>query len=390
MKVAQMPKLAVIGDSHATFWTGINAIQDRQTTFAGVDIFHIGPATAHNLMADKENTSRYIRSIESTFGQRQNVYGAAVLCFGEIDCRVHVIKSALDLGTSIKDAVDRTSHNYMKFVDWFSATYRIPIVLWGPGPSSGLDSNHLESEYPRTGTNIERNYATHLFNLNLEAEARKRSGIGYGSIFRTLIEHNGTTRSDAHFDNCHVDVRHMTDAVSTLKRALLDAGATDTLPALEQKWLISETPSLWNLAARIMPAYTGRVTDGRVAPFRDSPSGQIQFKIESGPGPLLTLDLRAAFSLSSIKIFGSLSGIDINSPHPGLAIECGNTPQTLAPIFSARRDSVLSSLADPLTVARSSQDAPARFVRVRLSDPGSLAIDTIQVQGKLFDSVLIR
>src|SRR5687767_9407823 len=46
---ASAQRILVIGDSHTTFWTGYNNVKAESSIFRGIDVMHVGPATAFSL-----------------------------------------------------------------------------------------------------------------------------------------------------------------------------------------------------------------------------------------------------------------------------------------------------------------------------------------------------
>jgi len=113
--------------------------------------------------SDREQ-SKYVQLLRQRMERRNSDYGAAILCFGEIDCRAHMVRIALKNKISLPEVVDATVERYMMFVDWFVGHFGIPVVIWGPGPTTPPSKFSFNPDYPAIGSAIERNYAAHCFN----------------------------------------------------------------------------------------------------------------------------------------------------------------------------------------------------------------------------------
>ena len=45
-------KILVFGDSHSVIWSGSDILGKKRNLFKGVDVHHLGPALAYNLLDD--------------------------------------------------------------------------------------------------------------------------------------------------------------------------------------------------------------------------------------------------------------------------------------------------------------------------------------------------
>jgi len=101
-----IPSVFVIGDSHTNIFQSSPLFQ----------VFHIGPATAYNLIKEGSSTksNEKINEILNMVKKGDIV----LLVFGEIDCRIHIFyqfKKNHETPT-ISDLIQRTIHNYCTFV----------------------------------------------------------------------------------------------------------------------------------------------------------------------------------------------------------------------------------------------------------------------------------
>jgi hypothetical protein len=382
-----MTRIAIIGDSHSTFWSGHNAIRPGGCIFPDVDIYHVGPATAHNLYRTDGYTSKFFQAIAGSFAPVREQYGGAVLCFGEIDCRAHVVRHAIVTGRRIEDAVQDTVQNYIHFIDWFARTFAIPVVIWGPGPSTGIRTRSFDPGFPCTGTTVERNFATLTFNEMMGSWAQKRSGIAFGTIFPDLVNADGTTRDDAHYDGCHVDIRHMDIAIRKLVEALTAAGVGDIPASFRRAWPITAEARVVDLAIGLTPHVLSGQAEIPCGPFTDDRNAGARVRLRGNPDAMIVLDLRAAFVIDEIQVEGRHVDPDGKS---SLRIETGLSLKEFAqePNATARN---LDLRSDRTRAASLTQDtALVRLVGITLTGGGTFELTALRVIGRSFATTLIR
>jgi hypothetical protein len=222
-------RLVAIGDSHCKFWSGSDALwgPDR---IAGVVTCHVGPGLAWNLVERSSRTraGRNVRHILRDLGT-QAYGGWVLLCFGEIDLRVHVLKHAAESG--LRPGVARLVERYLAFV--LEAQRIHPrIALWAPGASqpAGIPDNPA---YPATGSETERNDATALFADLLDERARE-IGAPVLSLLPLLLDEHGMTRRELLFDGNHISQALLPQALRQAAEKLdirLDAPPPESLAA---------------------------------------------------------------------------------------------------------------------------------------------------------------
>ncbi len=165
--------------------------------------FHLGPALAFNM--NRYGTSTKAREkAEILFSHgfiRKNQ--AVMFALGEIDCRVHVLRHAEKRGGDFRPVVDEIAANYSEFLKY--AAQEHPVYVWGAVPSQkdfALDN----PEFPRYGTEIQRNLATEYFNRRMKAVCEE-NGFKFFSIFHKLIDSSYRTKSEYIADGCHLSQR---------------------------------------------------------------------------------------------------------------------------------------------------------------------------------------
>lgn len=222
--------IIVIGDSHARFFSGRDQPKGYRISNKGGGIFHsrikdkkfsalhLGPTLAYNLNRYGTRTKgrEKIEFLEKRFFCKETTI---ICCFGEIDIRVWVLEKAGQNNVSYDKIIQRIVENYMSMLLYLSHRgYR--VYAFGPIPSQ-KDNAPFNKDFPRIGSEVERNIATKIFNNTLKVECLKK-GIGFFSIFDDLIKDNYLTREEYLIDGCHLSekARHFLN-VELVKNGLI-------------------------------------------------------------------------------------------------------------------------------------------------------------------------
>jgi lysophospholipase L1-like esterase len=214
--------LVAIGDSHCKFWSGNDAVFERDR-IPGVVTCHVGPALAWNLIRPRAQTRggrtvmRVLRDLAA-----QSYDGWVLFCFGEIDLRAHVLKH-LDVGANLAELVKR----YMAFV-MVARRCHARIALWGPGASQPEGSSD-NPDFPSVGSEHARNEATARFTALL-AERARAAGVPMLSLLPLLVDERGLSRREFLYDGCHVS-QSMMPAARRLLSESLGVSLTEPAPA---------------------------------------------------------------------------------------------------------------------------------------------------------------
>lgn len=381
-----MKRLIAIGDSHSTFWRGRNEIYAESSLFEGLDVEHLGPATAHNLFSNGEN-SPYIKILFNKIDQWKDQYGAAILCFGEIDCRVHILKYSIINKKSLNFVVENTVKNYMNFVDWFKLCFNMPIIIWGPGPTTSTTRISFNANYPSIGTERERNYITYLFNSALAREAALRPGVTHASVFEDLVDIAGLTRPDALFDGCHVDVKIMGNALRALRAALVRLGVPELATNLERRWLVGADPQICNVAEGRPILPSGRHDGYSPRELTPEPTGEPCFRASASTKPHAIIDLQSGYLLHQIQIYG-LPGAAAEAVR-SLSVAVGLETSKMVPVHMPSRElwRPLEARA-PLLISIAPNVPPVRFVLLYIQEPRIFELDTVRILAYSFDATL--
>ncbi len=206
-----------IGDSHASFFSGNDKIQPvwpdlSHDSIPAFKSFRLGPVTAYNLCKINSSTKgrEKLFSVLDTLLCPSNI----LLCFGEIDCRVHLLKQSRLQNRSIDDVVKECVERYLSVANEIrNLGHR--VIVWAPIASTE-NGNIAEPEYQAFGTCEERNQLTRVFNLYLEKKT-KLNNIGFLSIFESLLDKNDRTRFYYYSDQVHLSQRAMPKVIRKLK-----------------------------------------------------------------------------------------------------------------------------------------------------------------------------
>lgn len=217
----------VIGDSHSNFFSGhekiiwnemanvsenISQVQDRYPLFR---TFHFGPCLAYN--TSKLNTTN--RVLEKTRYLVDNNLlppkSAVIICLGEIDCRVHIKKQAENQNRSVEEVIDNILKNFSSYLMTLKDA-GFKVICWGPIASQKENESKIDLEYPRYGSETERNKITEIYNDKLQKFCQDL-GIGYCSIFKNMInERYETDSSFISSDGVHLSQKSLPFALKSL------------------------------------------------------------------------------------------------------------------------------------------------------------------------------
>ena len=205
--------ICVIGDSHVNFFSGNenlafvpigHGINTCETVDGYPYLFtplHLGPALAYQCINRDSSTAAFSK-LEYLLQHFIMPGGRLIFALGEIDLRVHVFKHADLSGDAYKKVVDDILANYAKLLlNIKEKGYR--VSCWGP-IATQPDLSPMDEEYPRTGTEVNRNRATKYFNDSLKAFCHEND-IVFMSVFYDMTDESMHTNA-AYLSNdmCHL------------------------------------------------------------------------------------------------------------------------------------------------------------------------------------------
>ncbi|WP_157895255.1 hypothetical protein [Verrucomicrobium sp. GAS474] len=180
--------------------------------------FRVGPVLAWSLA--REGSSTAGREKVGEVLARAVPPGAAVLfCFGEIDCRFHILRQAERQGRPFAALAAECAEVYFDAARDLAGPGR--TVLFCSVPPSTRLGEVLEGEYPRLGSCAVRNEVTRAFNRRLQALCGER-GLAFVDYDGALVDGEGLSRACFFRDEVHLGQVAMGAFVAALRRAWPD------------------------------------------------------------------------------------------------------------------------------------------------------------------------
>lgn len=205
-----LDRIYCIGDSHVCFFSGRDNIQPPWPELTDDNLpcfrsFRLGPILAYNLCRAGASNRGREKLFELSAGHIPR--GSRVLlCFGEIDCRVHLQRQSIRQSRPLQDVVGECVERYMSVASELKHL-GLKIIIYNVIPSSIHDD--LESEeFPAFGSCIERNNVTRLFNLELIRQCNQRDML-FVSTFDSLVDSRGMTDMSYYMDKVHLSQKAM-------------------------------------------------------------------------------------------------------------------------------------------------------------------------------------
>jgi len=169
-----------LGDSHVTIFGGDNlSITVLSPSFTAMS------SNYNNMLANR------VQEISKNFNKEVDYI---VLCFGEIDIRMHISKRCIKNGEmnidKVHEMVDMVAKEYMKTITKYGEMIFGRIIISLPTasflPPEGVKLNVH-------GTNEQRNLITSIFTKKL-SEILTQNNIKHLSIFEDMIDENMRTK----------------------------------------------------------------------------------------------------------------------------------------------------------------------------------------------------
>ncbi|MGC3960873.1 MAG: hypothetical protein QM813_23950 [Verrucomicrobiota bacterium] len=226
--VAAIAPMYCLGDSHVSFFAGEDAVQpgwpqpaaDRLPWFR---VFHLGPTLAFSLSKPNTTTQGRERLFEAL--TKAVPAGARVLlCFGEIDCRAHILKQAAKQGRPVADIVAACLDSYFQTVQEVQARgYEVIVYNAVPTRLSTPRKTKREDDYIAVGSWQERNAAVRLFNAGAKQRCQE-CGVKFLENYLGLVNAQDKTESWFFFDAIHLSQRALPPTLRALAKLYPEAG----------------------------------------------------------------------------------------------------------------------------------------------------------------------
>ena len=214
-----------IGDSHVGFFSGSDELAPQWPAMSK-DIlpffktFHLGPILAYNLCKWKTKT----KGREKLFSiLRCDILPKSriMLCFGEIDCRAHLLKQKEHQEKSEMQIVQDCAERYFSVASELKEKGH-EVIIWNVIPSTQLT---IGGKYPTYGSGADRIRITKLLN-ELIRQLCLSHDMKFISIFDDLLDQNGLPESNYYVDSIHLSQKALNLATKKLKEAMSDLDFT--------------------------------------------------------------------------------------------------------------------------------------------------------------------
>ena len=206
-----MMKIHCIGDSHVSLFSGLDAVGRNYDALPFFKTYWMGPLTAYKAIERKEIMDTLLRE-DVKAGDK------VLLCFGEIDCRAHLVKQAELRKEPLEKVVRQCVENYFElFLALKGLGY--DVMAWNAPPPSMEDIEF--GEYSTYGSYSQRLEATWTFNRILK-ELCGGNDIPFISIFEKLVGPDGLTNPLIFMDEIHLSQRVMPFVIDEFKEMGMD------------------------------------------------------------------------------------------------------------------------------------------------------------------------
>jgi hypothetical protein len=197
----------VIGDSHVALFSGSDRMIDAwprssKDPSGRFRAFRLGPVLAYRL-CDLATTARGREKLLTTLAYGPvPPKGTVMLCFGEIDCRYHLLRQAELQGRDAEEVVSECVARYARVVLEVQAM-GFATCVWGVIPANEVTPAEEDPECPSWGTARERTVVARMFN-DMLADRLEPHGVPVISIFDRLVGPDGLPTRGYYMDSVHL------------------------------------------------------------------------------------------------------------------------------------------------------------------------------------------
>ncbi len=142
-----------------------------------------------------------------------------MFCFGEIDCRAHIILQSQKQNKPADEIVKKAVERYFSVIRDVREQGFNPLI-WNVVPSAPTDINSkivVPPQYLFHGTSEERNRVTRHFNTYLQDLAESED-IFFLNVFDHFINEDGSVKLEYYCDEIHLGQQAMPIALKGLKK----------------------------------------------------------------------------------------------------------------------------------------------------------------------------
>lgn len=218
-KDSSMGTIYCIGDSHVNIFSGYDHLQRKwphpsRDSLPQFKVYRVGAGLAYNLkeFGTTIGTRERLLEVIETISPNSHI----LLCFGEIDCRFHLIRHAEKTSKSWTNVAEECADRYFDGLQVL-IDKGFKVSVYNVIPSARLTKP--DNKFPTTGTCLERNKMTQLFNAALR-EKCKQKDLAFVESFASLINQKGVTKSVYYLDKVHLAQRALPHTIRAIENAL--------------------------------------------------------------------------------------------------------------------------------------------------------------------------
>ena len=374
-------KILVFGDSHSVIWSGSDILGKKRNLFKGVDVHHLGPALAYNLLDDTGTIpgkwgEQIIQIISNSL---KSDISYIILCFGEIDIRTQAIKRAVSADSTILKSAQEIATRITKFACLLEQQFNIPILIWEPVPSSSDLNFSFNPQFPAVGSEIERNVATYEVALKLRSETRRlqkqyKAVYSFGAYEKLTDFHE--TKIEYFSDGCHLNLAGLKVALTELS-ALDDKYKLNVSSFFQTEVFSHNTPKIYEVSRSAKLSLSSKFTD--MNSLQKTGRG-FCFHTNLEEKPWALVDLGYSMLIESIEISNRIDSEQERAS--SLIISIGNDPNNMKSIYNFSNQSLLSSDPNFFRLRLSSQ--PIRYLAFSLNEKNFLHLGWVKIYANKF------
>ena len=374
-------KILVFGDSHSVIWSGSDILGKKRNLFKGVDVHHLGPALAYNLLDDTGTIpgkwgEQIIQIISNSL---KSDISYIILCFGEIDIRTQAIKRAVSADSTILKSAQEIATRITKFACLLEQQFNIPILIWEPVPSSSDLNFSFNPQFPAVGSEIERNVATYEVALKLRSETRRlqkqyKAVYSFGAYEKLTDFHE--TKIEYFSDGCHLNLAGLKVALTELS-ALDDKYKLNVSSFFQTEVFSHNTPKIYEVSRSAQLSLSSKFTD--MNSLQKTERG-FCFHTNLEEKPWALVDLGYSMLVESIEVSNRIDSEQERAS--SLIISIGNDPNNMKSIYNFSNQSLLSSDPNFFRLRLSSQ--PIRYLAFSLNEKNFLHLGWVKIYANKF------
>lgn len=206
-----------IGDSHASFFSGDDQMQPEWPRLSYNHLpcfraYRLGPVLAYNLNRIRRRAHGREKLL-AVLHADVPIGSKVMLCFGEIDCRVHLLKQSHLNHRSEESVVQECIANYQSVI-MEVAQRGYQVLVWNVVPPTKFADY---GSYPSYGGYEERTQITRSFNAHL-AQACFATKIAFVSIYDQLLDELGHPLVKYYKDSIHLSQNAMPLVITALRQ----------------------------------------------------------------------------------------------------------------------------------------------------------------------------